>query len=232
MEYRAASPGSRAFNTRLVELIARAVHEIAIAICRADTSFHKEDSLASYQPPRDKKIWWRHYPNGAPPTLLFHRWYRDYQQYPEGVADGIGYWAENRIFGGVVLFDRQQLDSHDIFFHPDRLRYTYRIFKLLDEQKTRLLAFLLSDAATGEPCPIPILPSDDNRDRVDPEEPIWLTHIYRDLWERKAIDDDYHDARGMRRWDALNYTSLEDLNAAQERWMTRFERYRERDWDA
>lgn len=26
--------------------------------------------------------------------------------YPNGLADVVGYWAEYRIFGGIVLFDR------------------------------------------------------------------------------------------------------------------------------
>jgi hypothetical protein len=29
-------------------------------------------------------------------------------QYPDGLADVAGYWAEDQIFGGVVLFDRSQ----------------------------------------------------------------------------------------------------------------------------
>ncbi|KAI8228095.1 Aryl-alcohol dehydrogenase [Colletotrichum sp. SAR 10_86] len=32
-------------------------------------------------------------------------------KYPEGIADMVGYWAESRIFGGVVLFDRRSPES-------------------------------------------------------------------------------------------------------------------------
>ena len=35
-----------------------------------------------------------------------HEDYHDLQQYPNGVADVVGYWAEYHLFGGVVLFDR------------------------------------------------------------------------------------------------------------------------------
>jgi hypothetical protein len=35
-----------------------------------------------------------------------HEAYYDLQQYPNGVADVVGYWAEYHLFGGVVLFDR------------------------------------------------------------------------------------------------------------------------------
>jgi hypothetical protein len=38
--------------------------------------------------------------------LFFHVDYMDHRQYPNGLADMAGYWAEDRIFGGVVLFDR------------------------------------------------------------------------------------------------------------------------------
>lgn len=37
-----------------------------------------------------------------------HKNYRDFEQYPNGVADIVGYWAEAQIFGGVVLFDRRK----------------------------------------------------------------------------------------------------------------------------
>lgn len=42
-------------------------------------------------------------------TELFHRRYTAYEQYPRGVADGVGYWAELQLFGGVILFDRGPL---------------------------------------------------------------------------------------------------------------------------
>ena len=35
-----------------------------------------------------------------------HEDYHDLQQYPKGVGDVVGYWAEYHLFGGVVLFDR------------------------------------------------------------------------------------------------------------------------------
>jgi hypothetical protein len=40
------------------------------------------------------------------PTDFMHEAYYDMQQYPNGVADVVGYWAEYHLFGGVVLFDR------------------------------------------------------------------------------------------------------------------------------
>lgn len=40
----------------------------------------------------------------ATPFSVFN--YADPDQYPDGIADVVGYWAEDRIFGGVVLFGR------------------------------------------------------------------------------------------------------------------------------
>lgn len=40
------------------------------------------------------------------PTVFLHAAYDAFDQYPRGVADMVGYWAESRLFGGVVLFDR------------------------------------------------------------------------------------------------------------------------------
>ncbi|KAJ0337733.1 hypothetical protein COL922a_006430 [Colletotrichum nupharicola] len=42
-DYRAASLGSRAFKVRLIEMVAVAVHQIAVEIFKLDTSLHKED---------------------------------------------------------------------------------------------------------------------------------------------------------------------------------------------
>jgi hypothetical protein len=38
--------------------------------------------------------------------VFLHAAYDAFDQYPRGVADMVGYWAESRLFGGVVIFDR------------------------------------------------------------------------------------------------------------------------------
>lgn len=111
-----------------------------------------------------------------------------------------GYWAENRVLGGVVLFDRkaEMMQSSTagldvVYIHPDREEVTYRICLLTDAQKKALLDFLLIVPGTGpmgptkgtDACPLPIIPDGTNVQRVDPEEPIRYTGIYRDQWERK-----------------------------------------------
>ena len=96
---------------RLIELVAVAIHQVAVQLYELGTSLHKDDSIVSWKPPRDHPIFWIYNPDGAPPTLFQHRQYRYYDQYPDGIADGVGYWAESRIFGGVVLFDRREPGS-------------------------------------------------------------------------------------------------------------------------
>lgn len=45
--------------------------------------------------------------NSIEPTLpdFSHPKYLNYRTYPRGAADLVGYWAELRIFGGVVVFE-------------------------------------------------------------------------------------------------------------------------------
>ena len=42
----------------------------------------------------------------APETLFCHPAYQHKEAYPDGIADMAGYWSENRILAGVVLFGR------------------------------------------------------------------------------------------------------------------------------
>ncbi|KAI5916985.1 hypothetical protein F4810DRAFT_698415 [Camillea tinctor] len=222
-EYRISAPGSRRFQMRLVELVAVTIHQIAVQLYNLDTSLHKDDGIASWEPSKDHPIFWFYNPDGAPPTLFQHRQYRYYDQYPEGIADGVGYWAESRIFGGVVLFDRRDPDSADdadpegVYLHPERNMMTYRIYRLLDNQKLQLLQFLLSEAPAPGSSPLPILGNQNNRRRVDPEEPADTTGIYRDLWERKPLGKNELDRRLKDAVDRIDFPTDEDLEQAQER---------------
>ncbi|KAI8292453.1 hypothetical protein K4K60_006014 [Colletotrichum sp. SAR11_57] len=63
-DYRAASLGSRAFKVRLIEMVAVAVHQIAVEIFKLDTSLHKEDGIASWKPPKDD-LFWEFCPEGS-----------------------------------------------------------------------------------------------------------------------------------------------------------------------
>ncbi|KAH9991313.1 hypothetical protein F4779DRAFT_249005 [Xylariaceae sp. FL0662B] len=221
-EYRISAPGSRTFQMRLIELAAVAIHQIAVQLYKLGTSLHKDDGITSWEPPKDHPIWFYN-PDGAPPTLFQHRQYRYYDQYPDGIADGVAYWAESRIFGGVVLFDRREpgsaddVDPEGVYLHPERNMMTYRIYRLLDSQKLELLQFLLSEAPPPGSSPLPILGNKNNRRRVDPEEPVEATGIYRDLWERKPLGQDELDRRLKDVIDDIDFPTDEDLEEAQER---------------
>ena len=45
------------------------------------------------------------------PTVFFHDSYEAFHQYPQRVADIAGHWAESRLFGRAVLFDRGEDDA-------------------------------------------------------------------------------------------------------------------------
>ncbi|KAI0485626.1 hypothetical protein F4859DRAFT_511820 [Xylaria cf. heliscus] len=217
--YNSAPPGSRAFQTRLIEIIAVAIHQIAVQLFKSETGFHKNDEMTSWQPPLDSTYWQTH--KRMPPTLFRHTQYRDYDQYPDGLADGVGYWAENRIFGGVVLFDRRdpqlplnisnevEVDPNAIYFHSDGCNVTYRIYQLTDNQRQALLKFLLSEITPPAECPLPIHGTDDNRRRIDPEEATMDTGVYRDPWERKPLGPDDWDPRDRDVINQIDYPTLD-----------------------
>ncbi|KAG6367437.1 hypothetical protein INS49_001626 [Diaporthe citri] len=194
LAFQASSPGSRAFRTPLIEIAAVAVHQVAVLLYQNNPDLSSPTSTTravhAWAPPRDDEsrrsaTWWRFRPEGPPATLFCHDWYCDHAQYPNGVADVAGYWAENRVLGGVVLFDHAEAPALDaVYLHPDHDEVTYRICLLTDAQKKALLDFLLLDTPTSA-SPLPIIPDGTNTHRVDPEEPIRYTGIYRDLWERR-----------------------------------------------
>lgn len=248
--------------------MARVVHAIAIWIHNTYSPLRPgDDPLMAWTPEKDdddtlQKVF---YKSGNPPTWFIHPWYTAYDQYPDGVADGVSYWAEDRILGGVVLFDRRPPEAPDtiyrtdapddpvelinqpdaVFFHSYAMGVTYRIYRLRDEQKQQLLQFLLAPrttaaaaAASAAPaappsssssaCPLPIRGDRENRIRIDPEEPMKETGIYRDKWERKPIfSPDATDGRIRDVIDLDNYLTREEYSAAYQRGV----RLRERRWD-
>lgn len=104
---------------------------------------------------------------------------------------------------------------------------TYRIWRLLDIQRKALLEFLLSDDninghTNSAPNPFPILPDRNNLTRIDPEEPIHKTGIYRDPWERKPLSDKDGDPRlHCCAWNDMDYPSWADFRRSRERAFTR-----------
>ncbi|KAF5988007.1 hypothetical protein FBULB1_1648 [Fusarium bulbicola] len=217
--YQAASPGSRSFNTRLIEIISIAVHQIAIILFSLEEGLHKNDGVIEWAPPKSDKTWWAHCPDGHEPTMFFHPWYLSYQRYPNGVADMVGYWAESRILGGVVLFDRSGVDQDAVYIHPDREDVTYRICRLTSEQKLQLLKFLTVEEPGQNP--LPILPDEKNDFRIDPEESPEETGIYRDIWDRSELREDAYDQRLRDVWNKVDYLTHSDKGDAGDRALER-----------
>jgi hypothetical protein len=84
----------------------------------------------------------------------------------------------------------------------------------------------------GVLCVLPMYPDQRNMTRVDPEEPIYETGIYRDLWERKPLGDDDGDRRShCCSYNSLDYTSRADYMRSRERSSARTAAIDER-WEA
>ncbi|KAK4173891.1 hypothetical protein QBC36DRAFT_50336 [Triangularia setosa] len=207
--YQDSGIGSREFKMRLVELTAVAVHNVAVLLYQKQPKLHSQeeiDATVSWtMPPRwiaDDGLKPRWEEDIEPhPTLFYHVNYLDHDRYTHGLADVAGYWAEDRIFGGVVLFDRGEsaYECNDIYFHSGRVKGTFRIWKLLDSQFDGLVSFLMSDDVTPRPpISFPILASRDNGHRHDPWDAIALHNIYRDPWERKFPDTKPEEWRNVR----------------------------------
>ncbi|EWZ83711.1 hypothetical protein FOWG_12646 [Fusarium oxysporum f. sp. lycopersici MN25] len=223
--FQAASPGSRSFDIRLIKIIAISVHQIAVILFILNEGLHKNDGVIEWASPKSDKIWWAHCPNGPEPTMFFHHWYLSHDRYPNGVADMVGYWAESRILGGVVLFDRRQpipesdVDQDAVSIHPDRENVTYRICRLTSEKRLQLLKFLTAEVP--DHTPLPILPDEKNDYRINPEESPEETGIYRDIWDRSELREDAYDQRLRDVWNKLDYLTHSGKGNAADRALER-----------
>lgn len=98
---------------RLTELVALSVHQIGVILFKHESKVHDGDidSVVSFKEPSkwvtlygltfyDEELYdpW--------PTLFFHADFMEHEHYPNGLADTVGYWTEDRILGGVARFDR------------------------------------------------------------------------------------------------------------------------------
>jgi hypothetical protein len=180
--------------------VAIAVHSIAVTLfqrghCIHDALWKTKDAAYSI----DAVTTWREdlgRPDLNPdPTLFSHFSYMAVGQYPNGLADIVGYWAENKVLGGVVIFDRSDSWDDDksepnVYFHSDRSQVTFRIWQLLDEQQQALVNFLFSSPTpVGAPGPFPLTASAKNLARFDPEVATGC-RVYRDIWEREPPSDE------------------------------------------
>lgn len=213
--YQDAPAGSK---LPLLELVAVAIQTIAADLFELDGALHKRDTPCTrYKGDESDDI------SRLPPwpTVFAVCSYTDPAQFPRRVADLAGYWAEDIIFGGVVLFGRGESGTgHDrVWFESHREGVTYRIYALTEEQIESLLHFLESEPkpqpnqqGQRPECPLPILGNDSNLTRVDPDIAIPMHNIFRDRWEKKAFWESYQaycfgTVKGRPR-DELNYPEI------------------------
>ncbi|KAH6876355.1 hypothetical protein B0T10DRAFT_610361 [Thelonectria olida] len=191
-EFQATVPSARAFKLRLIETAASALHQIGVLLFRLDklhdastTDGYDIEAVTHWERPPDE--WARVVPW---PTMFIQTHFAAHEQYPNGIGDMVGYWAEDRIIGGVVLFDHSESWQHDnepnIYVQCSRANATFRVCQLLDGQQDALISFLERDDVGGvADSPLPILPGSRNRVRVDPRDAIPNHAIYRNVWERR-----------------------------------------------
>ncbi|KAH6951521.1 hypothetical protein DER45DRAFT_510669 [Fusarium avenaceum] len=177
--------GSKGYHLRMLELLAVSCHQIAVYLHQRDGTNHKHIDFQKWiDEPRDMTRWdsFRH------PSAFCHTFYTDVEQYPSGAADVTGYWAEAKIFGGVLLFDRGESETEckELYLHAGRRGGPYNLFPLTTDQFQTLIEFLLGDpdsADSGE-SPFPFRASSKNRWRWDDWDAIARYHIFRDKYER------------------------------------------------
>jgi hypothetical protein len=98
----------------LLGLVAVAIHNLAINIFRSlhPTGIPERPPLPTGERavlvgPNDGRT----FPDGEPRPDFFHRSYYAWKQYPNGIFETVGYWAESQALGGVILFDHEEDES-------------------------------------------------------------------------------------------------------------------------
>ncbi|RFU30676.1 hypothetical protein B7463_g5661, partial [Scytalidium lignicola] len=188
--FQATNPSSSAYNLTLIELVAVACHQIAVYLFQLDDGSHKHSIHEKWA---NKQLNDSNYEQNRldglviPPTAFYHNNYNYPERYPNGVADMAGYWAEAKIFGGVVLFDRGESGNErkGVFLHRTRTADPKTIYPPTTDQFEVLMKFLLSRPNFKLPSPLPIHATELNCWHYDPWDSMTRFHIFRDRYERK-----------------------------------------------
>ncbi|PYI00330.1 hypothetical protein BO78DRAFT_434501 [Aspergillus sclerotiicarbonarius CBS 121057] len=181
--YQNSVVGTRPFRLRLIEITALVMHTVAAHLfgLTSQPPYKCPPPLQHLGPIRQDMKAAGDRTFDPIPTHLYHTHFVDHDQYPMGVADVVGYWAEYHILGGVVLFDRRGSESEmrEVFFHPDA---QITVFQLSEAQIDQFVAF-------GPPhgpsitCPFPMKAERDAL-RMDANDP-FDRHIFRNRYERR-----------------------------------------------
>ena len=189
--YQSATILSRTLYLRLAELVAVTIHQIGTFLFRLRLDMHDPDTTRDLD--TDTVMRWEPDQNPSSraipdPSLFTQPNFTALGQYPDGLSDMVGYWAEDRVLGGVFLFDRSRTWLADgepnMYIQCCRRNVTYRVCQLLDEQQDSILNFLRTMDTSAMRSPFPILPGADNRSRIEPADAISIHQVYRDNWER------------------------------------------------
>ena len=86
-------------------MLADACHQIASHLYSLDDGVHRHSLYYAWRDSAEPALD-RHHGIQRSPTAFYHHSYQDFDQYPNGICDVVGYWAEAKILGGVMVFDR------------------------------------------------------------------------------------------------------------------------------
>lgn len=209
--------------------MAHSVHQVAVILYNNNPDLSSSTSSSvkdvhTWEPPKGASdpndhwdVWWTFNPNG-PATLYSFPAHLVHQRGKLPSRRG----KHGRLLGRVPNHRRRccffyctaqargELDA--VYLHPDRQEVTYRICLLTDVQKRALMDFLQAKEGGNEvPCPLPILPDETNTQRVDPEEPIRVTGVFRDAWDRVTLPPEWMgDGRSHCMWNPLDFPTKAD----------------------
>lgn len=94
-------PGSRENPLRLLQAAAASVHALAGIVYEPK---HKDMDIKPPEPPGGYLR--RFHTTDGYYVNFYHTDYKRFEDYPFGLLNVVGYWAEAELFGGVVLFER------------------------------------------------------------------------------------------------------------------------------
>ena len=135
-------PGSHEYLLRLLEITAASLHALAGMLY---ASHHRDTNIRPPEPREGHDYQFR----GTDHFYVdfYHTYYKRLNDYPFGLLNVVGYWAEAEILGGVVLFERGQFGSEVQLIAPcygKNFAKTYQIINAFLQPQAKTHAFQLS----------------------------------------------------------------------------------------
>ena len=106
--YQNAPLNTREHDLRLLEITAASINALAGIIYLA---YHPETELKPLKLSIDEDFDYTFHHSPKRHVDFYHTGYEAYEKYPFGLLNMVGYWAEDKLFGGVLLFDRGESGS-------------------------------------------------------------------------------------------------------------------------